>query len=47
MNIGRMLFYDIISGVIIVDTGEWSCVVKEKTIDEQIATYKVYQNEIE
>lgn len=41
MNVGRMIFYDAITGAWIVDTGEWSNVPRAKTTDEQIATYSV------
>lgn len=40
MNIGKMIFYDNITGEKIVDTGEWSGVNIKKTVDQQIATYK-------
>lgn len=41
MQLGRMLFYDVVTGLILVDTGEWSCVKRKKTVDEQINTYNV------
>lgn len=40
MNVGKMIFYDKITGEKIVDTGEWSNVNVKKTVDQQIATYK-------
>lgn len=40
MNIGKMIFYDRITGERIVDTGEWSNVNIKKTVDQQIVTYK-------
>lgn len=40
MNVGRMLFYDIESGEVIVDTGTWLNVKKKKNVEEQIVTYK-------
>lgn len=40
MNIGRMIFYDKVTGEKIVDTGEWSGVNIKKTVNQQIATYK-------
>lgn len=39
MNIGRMIFYDKVTGEKIVDTGEWSGVIIKKTVEQQIATY--------
>lgn len=39
MQIGRKLFYDNVTGKIIVDTGEWDNAVRNKTVEEEIATY--------
>lgn len=39
MNVGRIIFFDIVDGSIIVNTNEYSGVTRKKTIDEQIATY--------
>lgn len=39
MNVGKMIFYDKVTGERIVDTGEWSNVNIKKTVDQQIATY--------
>ncbi|MGE8079010.1 hypothetical protein [Peribacillus loiseleuriae] len=40
MNIGRMIFYDIVTGEKIVDTGQWENVMVKKTVEQQILTYK-------
>lgn len=40
MNVGKMIFYDNVTGNKIVDTGEWSNINIKKTVDQQIATYK-------
>lgn len=40
MNVGRMIFYDNLTGEKIVDTGQWKDVSRKKTVDQQIATYK-------
>lgn len=40
MDVGKMIFYDKVTGEKIVDTGEWSGVNIKKTVDQQIATYK-------
>lgn len=40
MNIGRMIFFDKITGDKIVDTGEYKDAILKKTADEQIATFK-------
>ncbi|WP_342505859.1 hypothetical protein [Sporosarcina sp. FSL K6-2383] len=39
MELGRCLFYDIATGSVIIDTGEWSDAVRKKTIDEHVSTY--------
>lgn len=39
MNVGKMIFYDKVTGERIIDTGEWSNVNIKKTVDQQIATY--------
>lgn len=39
MNIGRMIFYDNVTGEKIVDTGELSNANIKKTVEQQIATY--------
>ena len=40
MKIGRKIFYDKVTGIRIVDTGQWDDVVRNKTVDEEISTYK-------
>ncbi|USK71776.1 hypothetical protein [Peribacillus asahii] len=40
MNVGRMIFYDKVTGEKIVDTGEWENARIKKTVDEQIDTFK-------
>lgn len=40
MDIGKMIFYDLVDGSLILDTGEWSNVSRKKTVEQQIATYK-------
>lgn len=39
MKLGRTIFYDLLSGEILVDTGEYSNALFKKTVDQQIATY--------
>lgn len=39
MNIGRMIFYDKVSGEIIVDTGQYENIAVKKTVEQQIATF--------
>lgn len=39
MKTGKKIFFDSITGVQIVDTGEWSNVIREKTVVEEIASY--------
>lgn len=39
LKIGKTLFYDRITGGIIVDTGEWPNAKRKKTVEEQILTY--------
>lgn len=41
MNIGRMIFYDNVTGEIIVDTGEYANAVKKKSTDQLIQTYSI------
>lgn len=40
MYIGRRIYYDVVSGEVIVDTGERSGSVKETTIPEDIRSYQ-------
>ena len=39
MEIGRMLFFDTVTGDVIVNTGQWSRVKMKKTAAQQIVTY--------
>lgn len=39
MRIGRKIFYDKVTGVKILDTGQWDDVIREKTVDEEISTF--------
>lgn len=39
MKLGRKLFYDKYTGSLLVDTGEWSNGVREKTVAEEIESY--------
>lgn len=41
MEIGRRIYYDILTGNILVDTGERQGFVRETTIEEDISTFKV------
>lgn len=41
MKIGQKLFYDKVTGSILVATGEWSRAVRDKTVEEEIATYPI------
>lgn len=41
MNVGRKIFFDKITGSILVDTGEWNDVIRGKTVDEDITTYSI------
>lgn len=41
MKLGRKLFYDKVTRNILVDTGEWSNAPRDKTIEEEIATYPI------
>lgn len=43
MQVSRMIFYDVVDGTIIKDTGEYPNAARQKTIDEQIATYSELQ----
>lgn len=40
MRLGRKLFYDNVTGLKIVDTGQWDNAIRLKTVEEDIATYK-------
>lgn len=40
MKIGRMIFYDSLTGDVLIDTGEIVGSAVKKTVDQQIATYK-------
>lgn len=39
MRVGRKIYYDVLDGTPILDTGEWDNAIKEKTVDEDIASY--------
>jgi hypothetical protein len=39
MNVGRMIFYDKISGEVIVNTGQYENIAVKKTVEQQIATF--------
>lgn len=39
MKLGRKIFYDKVTGIWFVDTGEWNNGIREKTVDEEIASY--------
>lgn len=39
MDVGRMIFFDKITGAKIIDTGQWMNVKAKKTIEQQIETY--------
>lgn len=39
MNVGRMIFYDKISGEVIVNTGQYENIAVKKTAEQQIATF--------
>ncbi|RUT46444.1 hypothetical protein EJP82_11360 [Paenibacillus anaericanus] len=41
MQVGRDIFYDKITGIVILDTGEYDEGVRRPTVDEQIAIYNV------
>lgn len=40
MKIGRVVFYDVIDGSVILITSEYGNATKRKTIEEQITTYR-------
>lgn len=39
MKLGRKIFYDKVTGIVIIDTGQWDDVIKGPTVDEEVATY--------
>lgn len=41
MNLGMVIFYDNITGEVLVNTGEYKDVKNKKTIEQQINTYSV------
>lgn len=41
MKAGRKIYYDSITGVTILDTGQWDNVIRETTVEEDISSYPV------
>lgn len=41
MRIGRKIYYDNITGVPIIDTGQWDNAISDTTIEEDVSNYTV------
>ena len=40
LQIGRTIFFDMVTGEVIIDTGEWSGAFYKKSVEEQVKTYQ-------